>query len=81
MVSGGKSVRCPDNCLTCNPNNVTNCLYCRQGYFKSNNVCFPFNTPQCMIFDTDNNIDCLVCMPGYALTEAKVCIQCASGCF
>lgn len=77
---GWNCVRCPDNCRKCSSSNTSQCLDCRHGYYNDNQVCKPSPKPQCFIFDYAENDKCLVCMPGYALTSEKKCIQCQVSC-
>jgi hypothetical protein len=66
-------VPCPNNCLTCNPNNI--CIYCISGYFYHKGSC----VSSCPggYFNQDSN--CLLCHSNCTTCNSLGCTACVDG--
>ena len=79
-TNSSKCVKCPQDCRECDWKNITICTACRVGmYLLANYTCVPVPDNNCFVYD-DFNTACIVCMPGFALTNNSQCIQCQTSC-
>ena len=66
----GICVKCQNNCLNCNSNDLNQCNKCFNGFGLIGNECKSCNDKNCIKCDDNINI-CQICKKGYALIEGK----------
>ncbi len=76
-LDSGKCLQCPtiNSCLQCNPNDITSCTLCVEGYFVSSAA----SCSECGLGckSCTSEAACNVCQPGYILPESSgICLKC-----
>ena len=76
-LDSGKCLQCPtiNSCLQCNPNDITSCTLCVEGYFVSSAA----SCSECGLGckSCTSEAACNVCQPGYILPDTSgICLKC-----